>query len=153
VKERNMAIAEILREKGSEVQTISPDATVFEAIQQMVACGVGSLAVVEAERLIGMLTERDYLRKVVLQGRSSRTTQVREIMTRHVIGVVPSDGIDDCLGVMITNGVHHLPVLEQGELVGLVSMGDLVKRKVADKELEISQLVDYIRTSGSSPNI
>jgi CBS domain-containing protein len=146
-----MAIAEVLREKGSDVHTISPDATVFAAIEQMVACGVGSLAVVEADRLIGILTERDYLRKVALQGRTSRFTQVREIMTHHVIGVGPSDGVDDCLGVMIANRVHHLPVLDHGELVGLVSMGDLVKRKVADKDLEINQLVEYIQTSGCSP--
>ena len=148
-----MAISEILREKGSDVHTISPDATVFTAVQQMVARGVGSLAVVEGDRLIGMLTERDYLRKVVLQGRTSRTAQVREIMTRHVIGVVPSDSVDDCLGVMLANRVRHLPELEQGALIGLVSMGDLVKRKVADKEIEITQLVEYIRTSGSSPLI
>jgi CBS domain-containing protein len=146
-----MAITEILRDKGSEVYKIDPNATVFAAIQLMVARGVGSVAVVEGERLIGMLTERDYLRKVVLEGRTSRATLVREIMTPRVIVALPSDGIDDCLAVMTTNRVRHLPVLEHGRLIGLVSMGDLVKRKVAEKEREISQLVEYIQTAGCPP--
>ncbi|HEY3666337.1 MAG TPA: CBS domain-containing protein [Polyangiaceae bacterium] len=147
-EERTMAIAEILREKGADVYQIGPNATVFTAIQLMVARGVGSVAVVEDGRLIGMLTERDYLRKVVLEGRTSRATLVREIMTPRVIVAMPSDGIDDCLGVMTTHRVRHLPVLEHGRLIGLVSMGDLVKRKVAEKEREISQLVEYIQTAG-----
>jgi len=144
-----MDIAEIIREKGAEVYKIDPQATVFAAIQLMVSRGVGSVAVVEGSRLIGMLTERDYLRKVVLEGRTSRTALVREIMTARVIVASPSDGIDDCLEVMTTHRVRHLPVLDHGELVGLVSIGDLVKRKVAEKEREISQLVEYIQTAGS----
>jgi CBS domain-containing protein len=139
-EERTMAIAEILREKGADVYQIGPNATVFTAIQLMVARGVGSVAVVEDGRLIGMLTERE--------GRTSRATLVREIMTPRVIVAMPSDGVDDCLGVMTTHRVRHLPVLEHGRLVGLVSMGDLVKRKVAEKEREISQLVEYIQTAG-----
>jgi CBS domain-containing protein len=144
-----MDIAEVIREKGTEVYKIDPQATVFAAVQLMVSRGVGSVAVVEGGRLIGMLTERDYLRKVVLEGRTSRTSLVREIMTPRVIVASPADGIDDCLEVMTRHRVRHLPVLDHGELVGLVSIGDLVKRKVAEKEREISQLVEYIQTAGS----
>ena len=146
-----MAISEILRDKGSDVQTISPEATVFAAIERMVSHGIGALAVVNEGRLVGMLTERDYLRKVALEGRTSRTTLVREIMTPRVVSVRPSDGIDESLELMTTQRVRHLPVIQQGNLVGIVSMGDLVKRKVADKELEITKLVEYIQTSGCSP--
>jgi CBS domain-containing protein len=150
-KERTMAINEILRDKGCDVQTISPQATVFAAIERMVSHGIGALAVVDDGRLVGMLTERDYLRRVALEGRTSRTTLVREIMTPRVVTVRPSDGIDESLEVMTAQRLRHLPVIEQGELVGIVSMGDLVKRKVADKELEITQLVEYIQTSGCPP--
>jgi CBS domain-containing protein len=146
-----MAINEILRDKGSDVQTIGPQATVFAAIERMVSHGIGALAVVDDGRLVGMLTERDYLRRVALEGRTSRTTLVREIMTPRVVAVQPSDGIDESLQVMTAQRVRHLPVIEQGELVGIVSMGDLVKRKVADKELEITQLVEYIQTAGCPP--
>jgi len=146
-----MAISEILRDKGSDVQTVSPEATVFAAIERMVSHGIGALVVVNDGRLVGMLTERDYLRKVALEGRTSRTTLVREIMTPRVVSVRPSDGIDESLELMTTQRVRHLPVIQEGELVGIVSMGDLVKRKVADKELEITKLVEYIQTSGCSP--
>ena len=146
-----MAINEILRDKGSDVQTISPQATVFAAIERMVSHGIGALPVVDDECLVGMLTERDYLRKVALEGRTSRTTLVHEIMTPRVVAARPSDGIDESLELMTAQRVRHLPVIEQGQLVGIVSMGDLVKRKVADKELEITQLVRYIQTAGCPP--
>ena len=146
-----MAINEILRDKGADVQTISPQATVFAAIERMVLHGIGALAVVDDGRLVGMLTERDYLRKVALEGRTSRTTLVREIMSPRVVTIEPSDGVDESLAVMTARRIRHLPVLEFGELVGIVSIGDLVKRKLADKELEVTQLVEYIQTAGCPP--
>jgi len=147
-----MAINEILRNKGCDVHTIGPEATVFAAIERMVSYGIGALAVVNEGRLVGMLTERDYLRKVALEGRTSKTTLVREIMSPHVITVRRSDGLDESLQLMTTRRVRHLPVTEDGELVGIVSMGDLVKQKVADREREITELVGYIQTSGLTPS-
>jgi len=143
-----MTIREILRAKGFGVHTIDPEATVFTAVQLMVLHGIGSLAVVEGARLRGMLTERDYLRKVVIEGRTSKTTLVREIMTPNVIVAHPADGIDQSLEIMTEHRVRHLPVMERGALVGMISIGDLVKQKLAEKELEVTQLVEYIQTAG-----
>lgn len=143
-------VSDILHEKGALVHAISAEATVFEAIDLMVQHGIGALVVVEAGSMVGMLTERDYLRKVALEGRTSRTTLVREIMSAPIISVRRSEGVDDCLALMTERRVRHLPVIEHGQLLGLVSMGDLVRRKVLDKQFEINRLVEYIQT-GAAP--
>ena len=145
-----MTIREILRSKGSEVYTIAPDATAFAAVQMMVLHGIGSLAVVEGTTLMGMLTERDYLRKIVIEGRAPAMTRVREIMTPRVVVAGPADEIEASLAVMTEHRVRHLPVMARGSLIGMISMGDLVKHKLAKKELEVSQLVEYIQTAGVS---
>jgi CBS domain-containing protein len=142
-------VSDILLEKGSAVHQIDALATVFEAIESMVHHGIGALVVVEAGALVGMLTERDYLRKIALAGRTSRTTLVREIMSAPIISVRPADEVDHCLALMVERRVRHLPVLERGQLVGLVSMGDLVRQKVQDKQLEINRLVEYIQTAAA----
>jgi CBS domain-containing protein len=142
-------VSDILHEKGSLVHAISSQATVFEAIDLMVQHGIGALVVVEAGALVGMLTERDYLRKVALAGRTSRTTLVHEIMSEPIISVRRSEGVDHCLALMTERRVRHLPVVEHGQLLGLVSMGDLVRQRVLDKQFEINRLVEYIQTAAA----
>ncbi len=142
-------VSEVLREKGSKVYVTDPHATVFDAIAQMVRYGVGALMVVEEESVIGILTERDYLRKVAIEGRTSRTTLVHEIMSSPVIAVRAADDLNDCLALMTERRVRHLPVIEGERLIGLVSIGDLVKRKVEEQQGEIDRLVDYIQTAGA----
>ena len=142
-------VSEVLRDKGTEVFTIDPHATVFEAIGHMVRLGVGSLVVAENDCVIGMLTERDYLRKVAIEGRTSRTTMVHEIMSSPVLAIRLSEDIDRCFALMTEHRVRHFPVVEGGRLLGLVSMGDLVRQKVLDQKGEIDRLVDYIQTSGA----
>lgn len=142
-------VLEVLRDKGTGVFTIEPNATVFEAIGHMVRLGVGSLVVMENDCVVGMITERDYLRKVAIEGRTSRTTLVREIMSTPVLTVRLSEDINHCLALITEHRVRHLPVIEGGRLLGLVSMGDLVRQKVIDQQGEIERLVDYIQTSGA----
>lgn len=144
-------VSEVLREKGSRVFTIDPHSTVFDAIAQMVRQGIGALIVLEEESVLGIVTERDYLRKVAIEGRTSRTTLVHEIMSSPVIAVRPSDDLNQCLGLMTERRIRHLPVIDRGELVGLVSIGDLVKRKVLDQQGEIDRLFDYIQTNSGAP--
>lgn len=137
-------VADILRAKGSAVYTISGDQTVYEAIVAMVRHNVGSLVVLEGDDPVGIITERDYLREIALRGRTSRNTEVREIMSRTVIVVDPDRSLDDCMAIMTERRIRHLPVLEQGRLTGLVSIGDVVKRLSKDREVEIRYLTDYI---------
>jgi CBS domain-containing protein len=143
-------VSDVLLEKGSLVHEIGAHSTVFEAIELMVHHGIGALAVTDAGELLGMLTERDYLRKVALAGRTSRATLVHQIMSAPVISVQRTAEIDECLKLMTERRVRHLPVIEHGRLMGLVSMGDLVRRKVQDKQFEINRLVEYIQT-GAAP--
>jgi CBS domain-containing protein len=144
-------VSEVLRQKGPGVFTIDPHSTVFDAITQMVRHGVGALIVVEDDNVLGIITERDYLRKVAIEGRTSRTTMVHEIMSSPVLAVQPADDLNQCLALMTERRVRHLPVIERGALVGLVSIGDLVKCKVMDQQGEIDRLFDYIQTSSGAP--
>ena len=113
--------------KGSDVWTISPGATIYEAIDEMARRGVGALPVVSRDRLIGIVSERDYARKVILQGRSSKETSVMDIMTPSPVAVTPETAVDVCLRMMTLKHIRHLPVLDRGKLAGIVSIGDLVK--------------------------
>ena len=140
-------VSEVLREKGSRVLTIDPHSTVFDAIAQMVRQGVGALVVVEEDAVLGIITERDYLRKVAIEGRTSRTTMVHEIMSSPVLAIRPEEDLNQCLALMTEKRVRHLPVIDQGALVGLVSIGDLVKHKIMDQQGEIERLFDYIQSS------
>ena len=139
-------IDDVLCRKGTAVHTISPGATVFEAIGRMVEHNVGSLLVTDEDGdPVGIITERDYLRKVALRGRTSQTTAVSEIMTVGIIAVSADDNVDDCLALMTVRRIRHLPVLEHGRPIGLVSVGDLVKQKLSIQRFEIDQLTAYIQ--------
>jgi CBS domain-containing protein len=139
-------LAIILARKGSAVWSISPDATVFEAIRLMANKNVGALPVVDNSRLIGVISERDYTRKVILKGLSSKDTPVRDIMTREVLTASPSDSIADCMRVMTEKRVRHLPVLEGTKMIGIVSIGDVMKWVISAQAEAIERYVtgDYL---------
>ena len=132
-------------DKGwADVHSIGPDAPVIDAIRLMAERRIGALLVMEGSRLAGILSERDYARKVVLQGRSSKDTPVRDIMTAQVITVAPQDSTDRCMQLVTDSRIRHLPVLEGGQVVGVVSIGDLVKAVIADQRQELDHLQRYI---------
>lgn len=137
-------IASILRDKPNVIWSVAPQATVYDAIAMMAERGVGALLVVVEGTLVGILSERDYARKVILQGRSSKDTQVREIMTGEVITVTPQHTVDECMGIMTNRHIRHLPVLDQGKLVSVVSIGDLVKAIISAQAHTINHLHSYI---------
>lgn len=138
-------VREILEVKGREIFAIEPGASVYDAMKQMADKGVGALMVMEGAKLVGIISERDYARKVILEGRSSRTTQVREIMTTHVLYADPGQNIEECMALMTEKRVRHLPVMDQGQLVGVISIGDLVKSIITEQKFIIEQLERYIR--------
>lgn len=137
-------VRQLLEAKSAEVHSIGPDAPVIEAIRLMAERRIGALLVMEGARLAGILSERDYARKVVLQGRSSKDTPVRDIMTAQVITVAPQDSTDRCMQLVTDSRIRHLPVLESGQVVGVVSIGDLVKAVIADQRQELDHLQRYI---------
>ena len=137
-------VIDLLRAKGRGVHTVSPAATVYEAVDRMVRHNVGSLLVGEGDEIHGIITERDYLREIVLKGRTSRETPVKEVMTSRVVCVGPDDTIEGCMAIMTEKRIRHLPVLEDGRLAGLISIGDVVKQLSMDQRAEIRYLTDYI---------
>ena len=137
-------IGEILNFKGKQVWTVPPDTTVYNALVLMAEKNIGALCVTEGERLIGIVSERDYTRKIVLRGKSSRTSLVREIISGHIISVSPESTVEECLHLMTDNRVRHLPVMENGKLAGLVSIGDLVNYIITTQRSTIEQLQTYI---------
>ena len=139
-----MKVGQIIENKGHEVWTVSPEQSVFDAIQLMDEKSVGALAVVSEGRLVGIVSERDYERKVILKNRTSRDTKVKEIMTRHIFHTQPNQTVDQCLVIMNDKRVRHLPVLNDGKLVGMISIGDVVKQIIADQQYTIQQLENYI---------
>ena len=143
-------VKELLREKGSQVWTIGPQATVYEALELMATKNIGSLVVLEQGNVAGIFTERDYARKVVLKGRSSRTTSIGELMITDVLYVGPDDSIEDCMALMTDKRLRHLPVMENGKLVGVVSIGDIVKVVISNREFTIRELERYITGGHSS---
>jgi CBS domain-containing protein len=140
----NATISEILGHKGTNAWFISPEATVFEAVQLMSDKNVGALLVTEGDKLVGIISERDYTRKVVLKGKSSRQTAVREILSGHVIHVAPANTVEECMRLMNDHRIRHLPVLEGGRIAGIVSIGDLVNWIISAQTTRISQLQTYI---------
>jgi len=137
-------IAHLLNEKDSQIWSIKPDATVYEAIESMAARNIGALPVVDGQKLLGILSERDYTRKVILKGKSSKSTLVQEIMSKNPATVGLSDTVGDCMRLMTENRVRHLPVLKDGDLVGILSIGDVVKWVIAAQTATIDQLTKYI---------
>lgn len=137
-------VRELLGDKGHDVVAIEPDATVFDAIAKMVDHNVGSIVVAEEDQVVGIFTERDYLRKIALKGRTSSETSVTTVMTTDVICVDPDYTIEECLAIMTENKCRHLPVMSDGELNGIVSIGDCVKRLSQDALERVSHLEEYI---------
>jgi CBS domain-containing protein len=142
-------VAEILAGKEGPVHTIAHEATVYDAIERMVRHNVGSLIVMENETMTGIFTERDYLRRIALEGRTSRNTRVSEVMTRDLIVVGPEESVEDCMAIMSQRRIRHLPVMRDGALAGVVSIGDVVRHLSREREVEIRFLKDYI--SGRYP--
>lgn len=138
-------VAQVLQNKKNvETSTIPPSATVLEAIRLMSSNSIGAIVVVESEKVVGILSERDYTRKVALMHRKSDQTLVSDIMTSNVISISPSHTVDDCLSLMTERHIRHLPVVENEQLIGIVSIGDLVKATMQDQKVLIEQLQQYI---------
>ncbi len=138
-------ISEILREKGNWVLTIGPEATVFEAITEMEQKRVGAVIVLgNSGEMLGIFTERDYLRRIVLRGRTSKTTKISEVMTKDVYCVKPSYSVGECMATMTDKKLRHLPVVDEGKLVGVISIGDCVKKISKDAQAQVKFLTDYV---------
>jgi CBS domain-containing protein len=135
---------DILGSKGHAVHSVRPEDTVLTALGVMAKHEIGAVLVMQDEHLVGILTERDYARKVALAGRSSKDSPVRDIMTTQVVCVAPGRSIDECLGIMTEKRVRHLPVVDKKRVIGLISIGDLVKERIADQEFTITELQRYI---------
>jgi CBS domain-containing protein len=137
-------VRQLLHQKGRNVWSIRPDASVFDAVKKMAEHDIGSLVVMEGEKVVGIITERHYARNVVLKGKTSPATAVEDIMETRVVTARPDDTVDRCMTLMSDKRVRHLPVLDRGKLVGIVSIGDLVKSKIGDQAFMINQLELYI---------
>ena len=144
------SVEDILRQKGSLVHAVAPTAMMFEAVEKMVQHNVGALLVVEDGELKGIVTERDYLKRVAVRGKSSRTTPVSEVMTSDLITVSPNTELDRCMGLMTGRRIRHLPVIDQGKVIGIVSIGDLVKSRLREQDAHIQHLTDYIQGAPSA---
>ena len=140
------SLKQLIAAKGGQVWSIKPDATVFEALQLMAQKDIGALLVMDGPRLAGIMSERDYARKVILQGKSSQDMAVRDIMTAEVVKVDPASTVEECMGLMTQRRIRHLPVVEGDKVAGLVSIGDLVKEVIAEQEQTIKQLESYIHS-------
>lgn len=141
-------VKDVLRTKGGVVWSVRPDNTVYEALELMATKDVGALLVLEGQRLVGIFSERDYARQVILKGKASKDTAVRDVMTARVMYARPEHTLEDCMALMTDKHVRHLPVLEEGALIGLVSIGDVVKAVISEKQFLIEQLQNYISSGG-----
>lgn len=146
-----MQVKEILSQKGREIYSVEPDETVYHAIEKMAERNIGALLVMKDGNLEGIISERDYRNKVILEGRTSKTTTVKEIMTSRVIRVNSTDTINLCMQLMTENKIRHLPVVDDGQVVGVISIGDVVKTVIANQKSEINSLRSYIGSGGGYP--
>ena len=137
-------VTDVLKRKGRDVWTVSSDSTVYDALQEMADKNVGALMVVDGDNLVGVFSERDYARKIILHGKASKDTLVKEIMSSAVFWVGPDQSIGRCMEIMTDKRIRHLPVLEEGRLVGVISIGDVVKAIISEQEFAIQQLEQYI---------
>ena len=137
-------VRDILQDKGSEIFKVRPDDTVFDSLRLMADKGVGALLVMDEDKLVGIVTERDYARKVILEGKSSRTSSVEEVMTRRVLCASPERTVDECMALMTDKRARHLPVVDHKQVVGVISIGDLVKAMISEQQVLIDQLQHYI---------
>ncbi len=137
-------VRQLLASKGHDVWSITPDASVYSALEFMAEKDIGALPVLEGERLAGIFSERDYARKVILMGRASKETPVRDVMTKKVYVVQPSYTVEACMALMTEKRIRHLPVVEEDKLIGIISIGDVVKDIIAEQEFVIEQLENYI---------
>lgn len=142
-------VTSILSQKDGQVWSIAPDTTVFDAIALMADKNIGALPVLSGSKVVGIITERDYTRKVVLKGKSSKDTAVKEIMTGALILAHPGDSVSECMEIMTQRRVRHLPVVDRGQLLGIISMGDLVRWVIETQAATIDQLEQYV--TGATP--
>ncbi len=145
-------VRDMLRTKGHDIWSVAPDASVYDALKLMAEKNIGAVLVRDAESLVGILSERDYARKVALQGKSAMDTPAKEIMTEKVICVRPEESAEECMAVMTERKVRHLPVLEDEQLIGVISIGDVVKAIIPEQEFLIKQLEHYVRGTPYLPS-
>ena len=137
-------VRDILNAKDGKIQSISPKATVYEALEKMSEKEIGDLVVMENKKVVGILSERDYARKIILQGKSSKNTLVQEVMSTNLFSVTPDTRVEDAMVLMTGKHVRHLPVFEKNKFIGIISIGDVVKLVISQKDFLINQLSDYI---------
>ena len=137
-------VSQILKTKGNKIWSIAPQETAYKALQLMSEKNLGALLVIDKGKVVGLFSERDYARKVILKGRSSKTTNVSELMTKEVLYVDPETSVENCMSLMTEKCVRHLPVMEKKQLVGVVTQGDVVKQLIADQKFENEELERYI---------
>ncbi len=137
-------INQLLQNKGNRVETVATDATVFEALAIMADKGIGALVVMQDNEPVGLFSERDYARNIILKGRTSKETQIAEVMSSHVVIAHPEQTVEDCMAIMTEKRVRHLPVMLDNQLIGIISIGDLVKAIIENQQFVIEQLVNYI---------
>ena len=140
----NWPVSAVLKQKDSQLWAIAPEATVFDAIQMMADKNIGALLVMSGEKLLGIVSERDYTRKVALRGKASKETQVSEIISTPILSAAPGHSVEECMRLMTSHRVRHLPVLENGRVIGVVSIGDLVNCIISAQSMAIDQLENYI---------
>lgn len=140
-----MTVRQLLERKGTDVWSVAPNDSVFKAIELMALRGIGALLVTDHDELVGIVSERDYARKVILKGRSSKETPVRDIMTAKVLYVAPERTLDECMALMTGKRIRHLPVMENRRLIGMISVGDVIKAIISHQEFIIEQLENYIK--------
>jgi len=141
-------VRDLLKQKGREVWSVTPDSTVYAALQLMADKNIGALLVLDGGRPVGIFSERDYARQVILKGKTSKDTPVRDVMTSRVVFVRPEQSIEECMALMTDKRFRHLPVLEEGQLAGLLSIGDVVKALISERDFLIEQLANYISSGG-----